>query len=198
MGFEEKALHNVRQKIAEVVKKEGNRIVVGYRGEAKTYTEGETWEEDGKQWEFKNGIKQSVSKTQDARTPMFCPNCQKVMGHWLDTKFWRLRGVCQDCVLKDEAKMRISGDWSQYELLGELRNQVAHLTERIAEITSYRDALTQPEIIHADDEKILMVEKWTVDLNKIRTDMTTDINELTELLKITTAQLNEVEQHGTS
>ena len=197
MGYEDKALHDVRRKISEVTKKEGEKIVVGYQGTPKEkHKEGEVWEEDEKKWTIKDGIKQSISKLEDARMPMFCPQCGKTMSGWLNTKFWRLRGKCEDCVLKEETELRINGEWEQYEVVNELKNQIAFVRDQIAEITSYRDALSQPEIIHADEEKILMVEKWTVDLNKVRKDMTEDIERLEVILKNTIEILREVESNG--
>jgi hypothetical protein len=198
MGYEENALHNVRRKIAEVVKKEGEKIVVGYSGAAPVkHEEGDIWEDaDGKKWTVKNGVTQSISKLDFARTPLFCPVCEKSMGHWLDTKFWRLRGKCHDCVLKEETQMRLEGKWEQYERINELRNQVAYLQEKIAELISYRDALSEPEIIHADDEKILMIEKWTVPLDKIRDDMNKDLEYMELVLANTLKDLEEAESHG--
>jgi hypothetical protein len=198
MGYEKDALNNVRKKLAEVVKKEGQKIVVGWTPEQKeAYKEGDVWDDnDGKQWTIKNGIKQSISKLESARMPMFCPFCKKTMSGRINTKFWRLRGKCEDCVLKEEVQIRLSGDWEQYELVGELRNQIAFLQDQIIELISYRDALSQPEIIHADDEKILMVEKWTVDLNKVRKDMNDDIERLDIILDKTIKELKKVEHHG--
>jgi len=198
MGYDENnALYNVRRKIAEVVKKEGDKVVVGYTGGPKeVHKEGDIWIEDEKQWTIKNGVRQSISRLESARMPMFCPKCGKTMSGWLNTKFWRLRGKCEDCVLKEETELRITGEWEQYEVVNELKNQIAFVRDQIAEITSYRDALSQPEIIHADEEKILMVEKWTVDLNKVRKDMTEDIERLEVILKNTIEILREVESDG--
>lgn len=197
MGYEEQALHNVRRKIAEVVKKEGEKIVVGYTGKTVKREEGDVWEDaDGKTWTVLNGVTQSISKLQSARTPLFCPVCEKTMGHWLDTKFWRLRGKCQDCVLKEEAELRLTGKWEQYQLVGELKNQISFLEDKINELISYRDSLSEPEIIHADDEKILMIEKWTVDLNKVRSDINADIEEFQRVLKNTRDHLIEVQNDG--
>ena len=118
------------------------------------------------------------------------------MNHWLDTKFWRLRGKCQDCVLKEETELRLTGKWEQYQLVGELKNQISFLEDKINELISYRDSLSEPEIIHADDEKILMVEKWTVDLNKVRSDINADIEECQRVLKNTRDHLIEVQNDG--
>jgi len=197
MGYENKALHDVRRKVAEVVKKEGEKIVVGYRGTEVKRKEGDVWEdENGKTWTVKNGIIQSISKMEGYRTPLFCPVCEKSMGHWLDTKFWRLRGKCHDCVLKEETQMRLDGTWEHYEKINELKNQIAYLEEEIAKIVSYREALSQPEIIHADDENILMVEKWHVSLDKLRKDMTDDIEYMSQVLENTKQLLIEAQADG--
>ena len=34
------------------------------------------------------------------RMPWFCPKCNKTMKKRLDSKFWRIQGVCFDCILE--------------------------------------------------------------------------------------------------
>lgn len=180
------ALNNVRRKINEVMKKNDERIVVGWRpGLEEEHKEGDVWETlDGKKWTIKNGVRQVVTKLQDAKTPWWCPKCEKSMNHRLDTKFWRIRGHCFDCNVKEETKMRAEGRWKEYEQMIMKANYIAALKDRIAELQDYHDTVSNPEIIHADDyeKRILMVERWNVDLDKIRADLREELDVLRDNL----------------
>ena len=54
------------------------KIQAGYKSSDKK-VEGDIWEEGGKTWTIKKGIKQSISKMQSVRDivkmPLTCPNC---------------------------------------------------------------------------------------------------------------------------
>lgn len=174
------AINNVRRKINEVMKKTDERIVVGWRPElAEKRAEGDIWEDmDGKKWTIKNGIKQNVTKLDLAKTPWFCPVCEKSMSHRLDDKFWNLRGKCFDCVIKEETEIRRQGKWKEYEEKIMRANYIASLKDRIAELQHYHDTVSSPSFVHADNERILMIEKWDVDAEKIKKDLLIDIEEM--------------------
>ena len=92
---------------------------IGYKKQTKEYKEGDVWEERGKTWTIKNGIKQNITKLDAVRkyvrTPLCCPKCGNRMTKRLDKKFYRLRGWCFDCNTEAEHKMRIEGTYNQYE-----------------------------------------------------------------------------------
>ena len=56
---------------------------IGYTKKQEHYHEGDVWEEDGRTWTIKNGLKQNVTKLdsfkQMANLPLFCPSCNKLM-----------------------------------------------------------------------------------------------------------------------
>jgi hypothetical protein len=174
------AINNVRRKINEVMKKTDERIVVGWRPElAEKRNEGDVWEDlDGKKWTIKNGIKQNVTKLDTAKTPWFCPECQKSMSHRLDDKFWNIRGKCFDCIIKEETKLRTEGKWEEYEKRKLQQNYVASLKDHINQLQDYHDTVSSPSFVHADQERILMIEQWNVDIDKIKQDLLKDIEEL--------------------
>ncbi len=186
------AINNVRRKINEVMQKTDERIVVGWRpGMDAKREEGDVWQDmDGKTWTIKNGIKQTVTKLDAAKTPWFCPQCTKAMSHKFDTRSYNTLGKCYDCAVKEETKMRYEGTWETYAKQQLQKNYLAGLKDKIAELQHYHDTVSSPEFVHADDEKILMIEKWDVDIEKIKADLRADIEELTN-------QLNELtEQHN--
>lgn len=189
----EKALNDVRRKVAEKLNKDENRLVFGWRGEpAPERKEGDVWQDvNGKEWTVKNGITQSVTKLDTAKTPYWCPKCSKPMNHRFDIKFWRIRGHCMDCNVKFETKLRKQGKWEAYERNIMLRNYIAEVKDKIAELQQYHDTVSKPEYINADETKILMIEKWDVDIEKVKADLKKDIEMLQENLRVT------IEQYGT-
>ena len=97
----EEALNDVRRKVAEKLNKDGNKLVFGWRGEPEpTRNEGDVWEDlHGKKWTIKNGIKQTVTKLDTAKTPWFCPRCTKAMAHRFDSRAYNILGICYDCAI---------------------------------------------------------------------------------------------------
>jgi len=173
------AINNVRRKINEVMKKTDERIVVGWRPDhTPERKEGETWtDSEGKQWIKQDGTIRKINKLDGARTPLFCPKCDRVMNHRLDTKFWRIRGHCFDCNVEEETKIRKEGPdaWKRYEEDIMKRNYYADLKNFIVELYDLHRTIAAPENILADDEKILMVEKWNVDIEKVKADIMEEI-----------------------
>jgi hypothetical protein len=199
MSTNQEALNNVRRKVSEVMKKEGDKLVFGWRGEPEpTRKEGDVWEDvNGKQWTIKNGIRQTVTKLDDAKTPWWCPKCEKPMNHRFDIKFWRLRGHCMDCNVKMETEIRKQGKWEEYERNLMLRNYIAEIKDRIAELQNYHDTVSKPEFINADETRILMIEKWDVDIDRVKSDIRKDIEKLQEYLQETISTYGTGEEYGT-
>ena len=184
MSNNEDALGNVRRKVAEVMKREDNKLVFGWRGEPKPdRAEGDVWQDaDGRDWTVKNGITQNVTKLDAAKTPWWCPTCGKPMNHRLDIKFWNTRGHCMDCNVKVETEIRRLGRWEEFERSIMFRNFVSDITNTIAELQNYHDTVSKPEFIDADGVQILMVERWDVDIDKIKSDLAADIAQLQSTL----------------
>lgn len=188
-------LAKVRAKIDGYMNKQ-DKPVFGYYGKRTYHTdnraEGEEWEDaEGTKWTKKDGVVQNVTKLQSAKTPWFCPQCEKMMSNKLDTKFWRLRNKCMDCVIKEETEMRRLGTYEAYEREHMKRNYMAYLRDTIQELEGMYDTVSAPEVIHADDTNILMVEKWDVDLDKVRADIQAELDSCRDLLhKIETGEVD--------
>jgi hypothetical protein len=179
------AINDVRRKLNEVLTKEEGKITVGWRPNYVERKEGDTWEDvDGNQWVRKQGFSEKLTKLDTAKTPWFCPECEKAMPHKFDTKFWRIRNKCMDCVIKEETEMKRLGLYELYEKENMKKNYIAAIKYKLEELEDLRDTVSSPTIIHADDTKILMVEKWNVDIDKVKKDIEEDIvslkNALTE------------------
>ena len=54
---------------------------IGYNGEESIdHKEGDIWEEDGKTWTIRDGIKENITKLDKFKkvaVPIFCPNCKQ-------------------------------------------------------------------------------------------------------------------------
>lgn len=191
----QEALNNVRRKVAEKLKQDDQRLVFGWRGEAEpTRQEGDVWQDvNGRTWTIKNGIRQTVTKLDDAKTPWWCPKCSKPMNHRLDIKFWRIRGHCMDCNVKLETELRRQGKWEEFERNTMLRNYIAQIKDKIEELTSYHNEISKPEflIMNENEKTVLMMEQWDVNIDQIKTDLQKDIDYLQTHLKET------IEKYGT-
>ena len=98
---------------------EATQTQVGYTRKYIERKEGDTWEENNKQWTIKNGVKISISKLDKAksyaRTPLLCPNCSKSMKTEYDKKMFMVHKMCFDCTIKMETQLKIEGKYQEYE-----------------------------------------------------------------------------------
>ena len=105
-----------------ISKKAGDKtgIQIGYTADYVEHKEGDVWEERGKKWTIKNGIKQTVTRFDDIKkkvfAPITCPNCNKPMtkGH-IDKYMFSLHQKCSDCVFEYETKLKAQGKYKEYE-----------------------------------------------------------------------------------
>ena len=105
-----------------ISKKAGNKtgVQVGYTADYVERKEGDVWEERGKKWTIKNGIKQTVTRFDAIKkqifTPITCPNCNKPMtkGHF-DKYMFKIHQKCSDCVIDYETKLKVRGEYKEYE-----------------------------------------------------------------------------------
>ena len=93
---------------------------VGYSKQNQDYQEGDVWEENGKQWTIKNGIKQTITKFDKLKQmfilPLSCPNCSQPMhNNEYNKKMWNIHKMCFDCVIKMEAQLKVEGKYEEYE-----------------------------------------------------------------------------------
>jgi len=138
---------------------------VGFTSKKKDHKEGDIWEEGGKKWIIKDGIKQTYTKLdkikKEAILPLFCPNCGSLMKNTHDSKMYKLHKKCLDCVIKLETKLKINGEFEEYE-----RNIVANNAE------SYLDNLEQYllEAINESNTQYVSekgeIERWKGGVNK--------------------------------
>lgn len=92
---------------------------VGYQKAYQHHEEGDVWEENGRQWTIKNGIKQNITKLDAAKKaiqmPLKCPKCGGSMKYHLSQKMYKIHKMCFDCVIDYEAQLKKAGLYEQYE-----------------------------------------------------------------------------------
>ena len=115
------------------------RDQVGYSKAEVQHKEGDVWEENGKTWTIKNGLKQTVSKLGEVRKtlkmPLVCPKCGQSLNKPLHKKMYSIHGMCFDCVCKMEDDLKRAGMFEAYErnlVKGNVQNFVQELKDRIA------------------------------------------------------------------
>ena len=177
----------VKKKINDQMNKYADKIIVGqYTAEKEPdRQEGDSWKDhDGKLWTLKNGIKQSISPLQDAKTPWWCPQCGKTMDK-LDVKTFRAVTKCYDCVAKEESRLKMDGKWDQYKEKKILQNQMDWLKDRIVELTYYYETLSNPEIYHFDEDsaKVLMIDKYSIPIDTVKKDIKAEVVGMNKSLK---------------
>ena len=155
--FQEKDIKRMRN----LIKGEGSKatqIQLGYKKNIVDRAEGDIWEENGRKWTIKNGIKKNFTKNnlvKLASAPLFCPSCNKIMNKQHDSFFYRFRQTCMDCFYDWQTEMKIEGKWEEYKKNANNKD----LEYMKQEITQYFDAFTN----YSDESYITEagdVEKW--------------------------------------
>lgn len=116
--FKEKDVQRLRNLIQG---KYGEKATMGtgYTKQQEFHEEGDVWEEDGRTWTIKDGIKQNITRLDKAKEslhlPLFCPECNNVMKKQNDKLFYIQYHRCFDCHVGFETELKIKGLWNEYE-----------------------------------------------------------------------------------
>jgi len=103
-----------------------------------------------------------------ARTPWFCPKCDKVMKKRLDDKMYRLYNHCFDCQLEVENKMRIEGTYDEWEKEKVKANTMSWIKEQRISIEEFKKQKS-PEFYQQvrPDGYSVDKEKWDMDMSLV-------------------------------
>ena len=160
---------------------DATQLQVGYTRKHVDHKEGDTWEENGKKWTLKNGIKISVTKLDNAksysRIPILCPQCNKPMNNKHDKKMFGIHKQCFDCVVKMETQLKLEGKYKDYEDQMIKNNVNFALDEFVNGFDSFLDSFESNDGFITEQGDI---EDWHVkalDKHKIREQMLKDVEE---------------------
>lgn len=156
------------QRVRNLVNKDytsGTKQQTGYKKSTGRYKEGDIWEENGKNWTIKNGIKQNITKLdaakKAARIPLTCPKCGGSMNHHLAKKMYKIHGFCFDpCTVEMEASLRRAGLYNQYEqrmMQGNMKAFAKDIEQWAIDLINSKDTF----VTEAGD-----VEDWKSNSNK--------------------------------
>ena len=104
------------QRIRNIVNKDytsKTKFQSGYSKNSTLREEGDIWEENGKKWTIKNGIKQNVTKLDNIkksiRLPLCCPKCNGPLSYHLSKQIYRIHKMCMNCFLDYEDVLKKNG-----------------------------------------------------------------------------------------
>jgi hypothetical protein len=173
-----------------ITKNYGDKTVTqaGYTKETVEHKEGDVWEENGKQWTIKNGLKQNITRLDNIKKsliiPLTCPNCSKPMKNdTLNKKMWPIHKMCFDCVITMETKLKREGKFEEYE-----RNMTRKGIKTY--IKELEEALLELSLSTTEDESIVTesgdIEHWVggnIDKQKILQDLQEHIQKLKDIVE---------------
>ena len=153
---------------------EQNKLQVGYvpTEEPKvTRAVGDRWfDSDGNEWEQKEGYTVKLGKDwqqelhKDLNTFKNCPKetCICTLPKRLDEKMRVIHGMCFDCVIEMEHKLRIQGKYAEYDREKMKQNALAWLKEAERDKNLIAEELSKAEFVNSFGD----VEKWDVNTTK--------------------------------
>tara|TARA_B100000963_G_scaffold70100_2_gene58444 strand:+ start:990 stop:1559 length:570 start_codon:yes stop_codon:yes gene_type:complete len=157
------------ERLRNLVKGKGSERTnqgIGYTKAQEFHKEGDIWEENGRKWTIKDGIKQNITKLnkfKKANIPLFCPTCKSIMNKQLDPHYYRAYGECLDCTKVKETQIKTSGKWDEHKK--DIHNK--EIDKTIEEYTQFIRAKMEESndgFITESGE----VEKWVGGIDKER------------------------------
>ena len=131
------------------------RVMVGYEGKKEVAKHGDK-------------VDRLSDIMKDARMPWFCPSCKKTMKKCLDNKMWLLYNHCFDCQIDFENKLRIKGEYEEWESGKVKSNQKAYLEDLLVSLDEWKNTKIEfQEQVGAKDIE-MEKEKWTQSQEQIK------------------------------
>jgi hypothetical protein len=154
---------------------------VGYSKAQVAYKEGDIWEESGRTWTIKDGLKQNITKLDSAKKalqiPLACPKCKGTMNYHLSQKMYKIHKMCFDCVIDYEAELRKAGLYESYEknmMQGSLKAFARDVEQWVLESLE----TTNSFVTEQGD-----LEDWNGNDSNFKEQMTTSLQEYLKHLK---------------
>ena len=117
----------------------------------------------------------------EARTPWFCPKCDRIMKKRIDSQYYRRYNHCLDCQVEFENKLAVQGKLNDHIEETVKQNKKSYLKEMKQSIEEWKKAPDTVSFFNQvrPDGYSLDVEQWEVNKNKINKE----IEEAEEYLK---------------
>ena len=172
------------ERVRNLVKKDftsKTKSQTGYRKTSKRYKEGDVWDEGGKKWTIKNGLKQNITKLdaakQAVKVPLTCPKCTKAMTSRFTKQVYKINKMCFDCLLDYTKELRKLGLYEEYLIhsgKGNLKYFINEIEEKV------KDYLNEEQTFVTEQGDI---ENWKTNNNKFKTEMSEKFQEYITYLK---------------
>jgi hypothetical protein len=186
-SFEEtnKHIHKSRKLIIDTVfgRTDDNQNVFGYEKSDETKKEvGEIWvDENGNEWEQKEGFKINTTKLDDAReylkklTTCSSENCETIQYSNADKKLIVRTGHCVTCMRKIEQLLINDGSWAFYEDYKITLNKLDFVRDTKSQLEEAFDSVKQ-QIEMLNEDGSFSKWQWDIDIEKVKLDLKTDID----------------------
>ena len=159
------------ERLRNLVKGKGSERTnqgIGYTKADEFHKEGDMWEENGRKWTIKDGIKENITKLDKFKktsVPLFCPTCKGIMNKQLDPHYFKAYGACLECTTVKETKLKTEGKWEEH-------TRITQNKEIDKTIEEYK-AFMQMKINESNEGFVTEsgeVEKWVGGINKERAE----------------------------
>jgi hypothetical protein len=156
---------------------------VGYTTSYIEHKEGDIWEEQGKKWTIKNGLKQTVTRFDELKKslsmPLCCSKClQPMVKGKIDKYMYSIHKACSDCVIQNETMLKREGKFEEYEKNIKQQGIKVHIKEM-------EDVLL--ELMLSNDEESFITEAGDIETWKgkgiNKQQISQDIQEYIQKLK---------------
>ena len=186
-SFDEKNkhIHKSRKLIIDTVfgRTDDNQNVFGYEKADETKKEvGEIWvDENGNEWEQKEGFKINTTKLDDAReylkklTTCSSENCGTIQYSNADKKLIVRTGYCVTCMRQIEQSLREDGSWAFYEDYRITLNKLDFVRDTKSQLEEAFNSVTQ-QIEMLNEDGSFSKWQWDIDIEKVKVDLKTDID----------------------
>ncbi len=151
------------------------KVTVGYSNvdeeTLKVKKIGDRWKDsDGNEWEQKDGYTIKLGKDWQQELHQYLhsfPNCRKdtctcTLPKKIDEKMKKIHGMCLDCVVDMEHKIRLEGKWDEYENEKVKENALSWLKEAEKDKDLIAEELSKVDFANEFGDS----EKWSVPVTK--------------------------------
>ena len=142
-----------------------SRIMVGYEGDKIELTETEK--------EERKVSAERADVFKEARTPWFCPKCDRIMKKRIDSQYYRRYNHCLDCQVEFENKLAVQGKLNNHVKETVRQNKISYLKEMRQSIEEWKKAPDTVSFFNQvkPDGYTLDVEQWEVDKDHINKEI---------------------------
>ena len=142
-----------------------SKIMVGYEGDKIELTETEK--------EERKVSAERADVFKEARTPWFCPKCDRIMKKRIDSQYYRRYNHCLDCQVEFENKLAVQGKLNNHVKETVRQNKISYLKEMRQSIEEWKKAPDTVSFFNQvkPDGYTLDVEQWEVDKDHINKEI---------------------------